>query len=1598
MSEGYTRAQHRWVDSIVASVPQAKRAEDVVGEQFVRQFYAHVTLDDLDDLHAETAAETALSAWAFMQEYQPGATKMRIFSAATKGQAPRVIVEILNDDMPFLVDSLSSELTRQGFVIFSSIHPLLDVTRDAEGKLLTCVPHGKGNSGSHTESLLHFEISTLPTGHTTEQLAADLNQVLDGVRLAVRDWRAMVVRAKDVMAEPRQGAMAEETTAFLEWLCANNFVFLGYEASRMDAISLNGLVAESGSALGLFQSLHPRIHPHGLEGNAGSEQEFLHGAALLEITKSKNPGVVHRPVHMDLVIVKRQDADGKVIGEHRFVGLFTSTVYYQSTDVIPVIRRKVALALEKSGFDPKGHDGKALKTILEFLPRDELFQIDEDELFAMSMGILALEGRPRVKMFTRTDRYERFISCLVFVPREHFSTHMRFRIQDALCEAYNATVDGFTTQLSDAPLARLQVVLRTQPGAIPEVNTLALQTKIRLIASHWQDSLLEQLTAHHGEAEGAKIFHQYREAFPSTYIDNYTAKNALYDLAKIEEAHAGHGLALDLFEKPADPEGVFRIKIYNPDVQIDLSHILPMLENMGLKVVDEFPCLVTPMHYPQGIWIRDFRLRAENGIKPDIAEAKARFEETIARVWRGEAENDPYNKLVLLAGLTWREVGVLRAYGKYFRQATFPYAQETITGTLVAHPDVARMIVALFMALFDPKSGHDGMDQAATLLHGMEGRLAGISNIDEDKILRHYMNVIRATLRTNYFQMNEQGQPKPYLSMKFRSSEVPGLPLPQPFAEIFVYSQRFEGIHLRGGKVARGGLRWSDRREDFRTEILGLMKAQMVKNAVIVPEGSKGGFVLKNPPTTGGRDALMQEGIACYQNFLRGLLDLTDNVVDGKVQPPRDVVRMDGDDPYLVVAADKGTATFSDIANGVSAEYRFWLGDAFASGGSVGYDHKKMAITARGGWISVQRHFREIGVDVQSQDITVIGIGDMAGDVFGNGMLRSRHIRLVGAFNHLHLFLDPTPDPEASFKERERLFNLPRSNWTDYDASLISPGGGVFERSAKVIPLSPQVQQVLGITANSLSPNELIQAMLKAPVDLLWNGGIGTYVKAQFESNAEVGDKSNDNLRINGAQLRCKVIGEGGNLGFTQLGRIEGALKGVRLNTDAIDNSAGVDCSDHEVNIKIALQSAMESGSLTREARDTFLAGMTDEVADLVLRDNILQTQAITIAEQQGVALLEPQAQLIRRLEREGLLNRAIEFLPDEETISQRHSKGQGMTRPELAVLLAYSKMALYRELLNAKLPDDPYFEADLFRYFPKAMQDSFATQIRSHQLRREIIATVVTNSIINRTGSTFFYQLTEDTGMESCDIARAYVIARDAFGLRELWRKIEALNGTVPVEAQVEAFAEINRFVYRMTLWLLRHAPQPLAVGDVVQELASGVALLSDEFDAITAETTRQAFEARRDKHLAGGIPEPLAVQLARLEALASAPDILMVAREYQLSPIAVGNLYFALGMRMKFGWLRRTAIRMPVDARWPRLAVTAVISDLFDQQRRLASTMIKHAGGKADDQTIRSWIDAHATIIGRYDSFMQDLASQDSLDFAMLTVALRHIQALGE
>ncbi len=1454
-------------------------------EEFVRQYYHWVPAPDLADRNPLDLCGAVVAHWKAARHRANSEVKVNVYNPDQDRdgwRSPFTVVEIVGDDMPFIVDSVIMELVRQGYAIELLIHPVMRVVRDPDGELLEVLEAGIEVEGGLLESIIHAEVTRQSSSDRLAVLRAGVELILEEVRAAVEDWGPMRERALALADELADGAPQvdrddrDESRAFMRWLADGHFTFLGYREYDLrerggDGSDPSGeLRARDGTGLGILRGSAVTPSKH-LSQRA---LELAHAPSPLVLTKANSRATVHRPSYMDYVSAKHYGEDGQVAGEYRFLGLYTTRAYKNSPWAIPLLRGKVERVLERAAFPADSHDAKGLVDILESLPRDLLMQIPTDDLFEMAIGILGLGERQRVRLFVSADQLDRFVSCALCMPRDRYNTENRERAGRILAEAFGGGEVEWRPHFSASVVVRVDYVVRCPDGVPRDYDVAAIEARIVEVTRAWSDDLRAELISRHGEALGQDLHTRFRAAFPTAYRADWSAAAAVADIDRIGELERHHRPMITIYRRSEHGEDRIRCKLLSAR-RVSLSDVLPTFEHMGAKVVDERPYEITPRD-GDAVWIYDFGLACPTQQLERVAGA---FAEVFLDVWGGRLEDDGLNGLVLAAGLTGREITVIRSVARYLRQATVAFSDRYMERTLVRNPEVAIRLLRLFRARFDPDRRDPVAAELVTTV--IQQKIDEVQSLDEDRILSSFLNVVRAMLRTNYYRHDEDGQPPNYLSFKLDPSQLTLLPQPRPRYEIFVYSPRVEGIHLRGGKVARGGVRWSDRREDFRTEVLGLMKAQMVKNALIVPVGSKGGFVVKRPPAQGGADAQTQEAINCYRTYLRGLLDLTDNYVEDEVVAPDRVVRYDEDDPYLVVAADKGTASFSDIANEVSAEYGFWLGDAFASGGSNGYDHKQMGITARGTWESVKRHFRELGTDIQNQDFTVVGIGDMSGDVFGNGMLRSEHIRLVGAFNHRHVFLDPNPDAATGFAERRRLFELASSSWADYDRSLISSGGGVYERSAKKIPVSPEAREALGIEDETLTPAELIKGLLQAPVDLLFNGGVGTYVKASDESQADAGDRANDPVRVNGEQLRCRVVGEGGNLGLTQRGRVEYAMRGGAghtggaINTDAIDNVAGVNCSDHEVNIKILLDEVVAEGAISISQRNRLLVEMTDAVADAVLYGSYTQTQAISMSLVQAVPMVGVHARLIRHLQQVAGLDRKLEQLPSAEELAERRQQRRGLTAPEVAVVMAYDKIHLYEELLDSDVPEDQYLGDDLERYFPSPLPERYSEQMRDHRLRREIIATVVANQLVDRGGTTFTFRLGEETRATTSQLARAFAVAREVFEMRSFWDEVEALDNRIEAGTALRMLIEGRRLVERATRWLVRAGSSLTDIEGTTRRFLPGARTLAGALPEVLDGLDRDAFAERLAELEAAGVPRELGRRVASMPSLLYAFDI---------------------------------------------------------------------------------------------------------------------------
>ncbi|MFI6332065.1 NAD-glutamate dehydrogenase [Micromonospora chersina] len=1607
-------------------VPNAERlvaqavalaGDDHDAATLVGRFWRFAPDEELIGFTAEEMLDAARAHRDLAQQRVPGELKLRIHEP--DAEQHHTVIEIVTDDMPFLVDSVTALLNSHHLDVHLLVHPLVVVRREPLGRLTEVsadVEPDDAIAGDLVESWMRIEIDPVRDAAEREKLRRELQRVLTDVREAVEDWPKMRQRALALADELASARTSDnrppvpekditDSVELLRWLAHDHFTFLGYREYRLvDTDGADGgqaLEAVLGTGLGILRSDSPEARS--LNSMTPEAHEKVLEKRLLIITKANSRATVHRSAYLDYIGFKIFNDSGEVVGERRFLGLFSTAAYRTSVQELPVVRRKVAEVLDRSGLSLRSHSGKDLLQILETYPRDELFQIKTDDLYHAVIGVLRMAGRRQLRVFLRRDAYGRFISCLIYLPRDRFTTQNRLRMQDILLRELNGVGVDYTTRVTESMLARVHFIVRTDPNNPPgDIDADLLAEELADATRLWDDDYRLVLERKLGDEQAKHLFARYADAFPEGYKDGHTPYEAMKDLAKLELLEESGQLEMHLFRKQlagrtngagraveVDETMDVRFKVYRYGEPMMLSAVLPVLHSLGVRVVDEHPYEVERVD--GRIWLYDFGLQLPEAHQ-ELAEVRPHVENAFAAAWRGEAEVDGFNELVLRAGLTWRQVVVLRAYAKYLRQAGTVFSQEYMEQTFIAYPKIASLLVELFETRFAPGAStlDERRQRSGELVSAIGEALDDVASLDQDRILRSYLTLIQATLRTSFYQKPVGGRPKSYVAFKLDPQAIPELPAPRPKFEIFVYSPRFEGVHLRFGPVARGGLRWSDRREDFRTEVLGLVKAQMVKNAVIVPVGAKGGFVLKQKP--GDRD----EAVACYKEFVGALLDVTDNIASGEIVPPEDVVRHDADDPYLVVAADKGTATFSDIANEISAAHNFWLGDAFASGGSAGYDHKKMGITARGAWESVKRHFRELGHDTQTQDFTVVGVGDMSGDVFGNGMLLSKHIRLVAAFDHRHIFLDPDPDAATSWDERKRLFDLPRSSWEDYNTELISAGGGIYPRTAKSVPVSPQVRAVLGLDEDvtQLSPQELMKAILTAPVDLFWNGGIGTYVKASTQTNAEVGDKSNDAIRVDGKSLRCRVAGEGGNLGWTQQGRIEYAAAGGRIYTDFIDNAAGVDCSDHEVNIKILLNTAVADGALDMPDRDELLAQMTDEVAELVLRDNYDQARALNNAQAQAASLLPVHRRMINELERAGQLDRALEALPSDEELAVRGESG--LTAPEFAVLLAYVKIVLEREIVSDGLADEEWTTDVLVNYFPTPLRERFADRMGRHRLRRDIVTTVLVNEAINRGGITFLFRVVEETAASAADVLRAYVVVREVFGLRELWDAVEALDNKVSPELQTSVYLDTRRLLDRAVRWLVTNRRSPIDVPGEIARLRDGVARLLPELENLFYGTEREAIAAHIDSLTGKGLPRDLAEQATRLMYSFGLLDIVETAQSTGRDVSEVASVYFVLSDRFRVDALLSKISLLPREDRWQTLARMALRYDLY---AALAALTAEVLGSTPDSlppvERVQEWEQANATSIHRAHRAMGEF-DESRADLSALSVLLRQIRTL--
>jgi len=1578
---------------------------DDLAARFAAQLVAESGCSDLASDRAATFSALAAEAFENLRRRHSHAPEISIRSL-TSHEGENIVIDIANDDMPFLLDSVLGELRELGLVPFLVAHPIFEVERDGNGVLAALAPAAPEPNGHARESVMHLEIARPGIAPSFETIDRALRRVIADTALVVGDFHAMTDRLKaaaisDIERNPPPASPQTnaEGLDFLRWIAEDNFIFLGVREFAYDA-RVGELVPQTERSLGLLRDpdrIVLRVEPSRVL--TPESRAYYLNAPPVVVIKANAKSTVHRRVHMDAIAVKLHDAERRVTGQIVFAGLFTASAFNLPVHDVPILRRTVKKVLQRSRHPAESHSGRALLNVLETFPREELFQISPERLSTVSEEILKTELAPRPRVLVRRDEFRRFVTVLVYVPREKHNTSVRERIEAMLAEAFDGRFEQTTPYYPESAMVRLQVEIWKADGDLLDPAERDLEAKVEDIITTWADRFSARVLAERG-GDGQTLIEKYRDAFPAGYQERNDAERALKDIERFEKLREGHRTGIDLYRAADAEPGAVRATLQQLDEPLTLSRRVPILENLGFDVISERTYLLTPKANggARRFYLHDIDLRLREGDAAAFCERRGALEDGFLAVWADAVPNDRFNGLILAAGLDWRQAALIRAYAAYYRQTGATYAAAYVAETLDKHGAIAADLFRLFEAMFDPAKGGDADREAARaeISARIFAALDAIPSMDDDRILRQLTSLIEATLRTNFYQKGPDGAPPETIAFKLRSRDIAWLPAPRPHAEIFVSSPRFEGVHLRGGPIARGGLRWSNRPQDFRTEILGLAKAQQVKNAVIVPQGAKGGFV---PKATGGanRDATYDEGVAAYEAFVSSLLSLTDNLVKGEVVPPADTVRRDGDDPYLVVAADKGTATFSDFANEIAAKRGFWLGDAFASGGSAGYDHKKMGITAKGAWEAVKRHFREMNVDIQTTPFTVAGVGDMSGDVFGNGMLLSRKIRLVAAFDHRDIFIDPAPEPEASFEERQRLFERPRSSWQDYDRAKLSAGGGVYSRKEKSIVLSEAAQKLLGVGAQA-TPQDVMAAILRADVDLLWFGGIGTYVRASTETDAQAGDKANDAIRAAANELRAKVIGEGANLGVTQKGRIEFALAGGRINTDAIDNSAGVNTSDVEVNIKIALGRAVAEGKIDTPERNAILSAMTDDVAASVLRNNYLQTLALSVAESDGLAELGFHQRLIQSLVKDGRLNRAVEALPTDAQLAERAAQGKPLTRPELAVLLAYAKIVLEDDLVKSMVLDDPFLARELPAYFPPAMRERFAAEIDAHPLRRAIIATSLANDIVNRGGPTFVVRLTDETGQPPEAVACAFAAVSAIYDLPAIHAGLDALDGRIDSAAQLRLYRTARDLLRRQSGFFLRHHRFRDGLEQGIAPYARGVAALAATFSGNAAALLPQRAVARLADAVARlqetGLSPEFARRFAALEPLAQALDIVRVAGDMEAPVEDAARVVFAIRDAFHLDDIAAASEALAAGDHFDRLAVDASLSGLASAQRRLARSILAQSARRSD---FAAWRARNEAAVSRVAEGLAEVLSGRGLTLAKLTVAVAQFRDLS-
>lgn len=1555
--------------------------------------FANTPTDDLNGYQPEELTRAAELAADALLTQSEGETVIRVENGAlTRRQSPICVVTLVNDNKPFLLDSIMSVINEHGLRIYLVSHPVIDVERQSKpGEVIFRRNIGMQNARIRRVSLIQFHLQQL-SDIEVKALTASIELTLNQVNSAVRDWKPMIEELRQVKLsyqltplKERRGD-AERVIEFLDWLVDNNFTFLGMRQYDFDKNNKpENAFRPHGVELGILTdaSIHILADPK-FQSVPQDVLAFMESNEFLIVTKANARSRIHRTGWLDYIGIKLFNNYGALTGELRIVGLFTSTAYTSSVLKIPYLKPKVEAIIERLGFNTTDHSGKALINILETYPRDELFRTDVDTLTENSRLILELGERPRVRVLTHADPFGRFVSVLAYIPRDRYDTEKSEKIGQYLTERFNGTFyDCHPLFLSDALTRLYYVIHRQAKDSAPSIPRSDLERQITIIVRNWQDSVFSASQKLDIGSDQTKL----AANFPDSYRNLFSVENALEDAGHILDLDSKHPIFVQFRHYPDVGMHSVSLKLFHRGDELVLSERVPLLENMGFRVIAE-QTLELPDGHDGKAYLHDMQLENAFGGKIDLSDNGALLAEAFAAIWSEDADDDAFNGLIQSARLNWREVVILRSYGRYLQQTGIPYNQARLAQTLNSYPNIARAIYALFQLKFDPaRQIVDSRKEEQQLQENIEIELQTVPSLDDDLILRRFRNLVAATVRTNAFTPQQNGHPPRIIAIKLEPRAVDGLPEPRPYREIFVYGPEVEGVHLRFGPVARGGIRWSDRALDYRTEILGLVKAQQVKNAVIVPVGSKGGFYPHRLPQSADRAVVIEAARQAYIAYISAMLSITDNLVNGEIRPPQGVVRHDGDDPYFVVAADKGTATFSDTANAISQGNHFWLDDAFASGGTDGYDHKIMGITAKGAWEAVKRHFRELfNRDIQQQPFSVVGVGDMSGDVFGNGMLLSKQIHLIAAFDHRDIFIDPKPNPEVSFNERLRLFNQSRSSWQDYDRSKISQGGGVYSRNQKTITLSPEAANAIGLEKLTGTPFEIISAILKADVDLLWFGGIGTYVRATTETDAQVGDRANDPLRVTGAELRAKVVGEGANLGMTQRARVEYSIAGGRCDTDAIDNSAGVNCSDVEVNIKIALAAAMHSGKLTRDNRNILLKKMTPDVSDLVLRNNYLQPLTLSLAQKRSVIDLPYQIRFMNDLERRKLLDRRVEILPDNHTLAERVSHGLGLTRPELSVVMAYAKLTLQAEITADDLSEDRYFDQTLIGYFPALMQEDFRDEILGHQLNRDIIATILANDAVNRGGPTFVHRLQDKTGRTPAQVVKAYVAARDGFAVDKIYEQIDALDNLLAGDTQNELYAAVTNMLFVTTSWILRNVDAAVSLTDLVEAMINARNTIEKQLDQLMPDYMREILTAKKASYVALDVPEALSQKLALFDVATIIPDIGLIANDTSADLVKTAEIYFSLVEMFRINRIEEASNAIPVIDYYDGMAVALANDSIAESVRLLVTGVIKNYGDHKSP--VDAWLQAQGKIVEDMRKQMNTLIEGD-LNISRFTVA---------